>query len=416
MDVHAVRPGHDLMNTITLKEFERRPLPGVDPALFEHARTRMGEYVYVNYVMAGVEIGAKHHVGYIPVHPDLMLQVVPKFVGCEWDFFYLLEKSGSSPKVFGDARTTMTREVGLAERPPEFMGRELVRLLAILRRDGVYRKSVPRTETRSAVKGKILMTDTIRLLHSRSQPHRLHCSFFDATDDIPENRAIRLAVERLIDTPGLARDLRRQLREYHRLFQGINPRPREDVCEAVRRTLRRGEIPDTRDYYRSLLSLCLFILESSTITFREGESVTLCAFTLNMDDIFERFVLAGVKSSLPGLEVFKADKSANKKPLFLNSEEPLVTPDVVIRKAGTTRFIIDAKYINRLPNADEFYQILAYTVCYGCEAGALFLPSVGPRLPIEYKTASQRIYVYFVNLNDPVQAEADIGSWIRSRV
>jgi hypothetical protein len=84
----------------------------------------------------------------------------------------------------------------------------------------------------------------------------------------------------------------------------------------------------------------------------------------------------------------------------------------VIRKAGATRFVIDAKYVNRLPNADEFYQSLAYTVCYGCPMGALFLPSLGPRAPIEYKTASQRIFVYFVDLNDPVQAEAAVAAWI----
>ncbi len=400
------------MNTITLKEFERRLLPGVDPSLFEHARTRMGELVYVNYVMGGVEIGAKHHVGYVPIHPDLMIQVVPKFVGCEWDFFYLLERTGASPKVFEDVRTTMTREPGLAERPAEFIAREFLRLLAVVRREGIYRKSVERVEPRNAVKGKILVTDTVRLFHSRSQPYRLQCFYFDATIDIPENRAIRLSIERLIDPPGLPKDMRKQLREYYRLFQAINLPPREDVCERIQRVLRRREIPDSRDYYRGLLSLCLFILESSTIVFREGEEVSLCAFSMNMDDIFERFVLTCVKASLPGLEVFKADKAVNKMSLFLNSEEPLITPDVVIRQKGATKFIIDAKYVNRLPSADEFYQIIAYTVCYGCPLGSLFLPSLGPRAPIEYRIAGQRIFVYFVDLNDPVQAEADIGTWI----
>ncbi len=34
--------------------------------------------------------------------------------------------------------------------------------------------------------------------------------------------------------------------------------------------------------------------------------------------------------------------------------------------------------------------------------GALFLPSLGPRPPIEYRTATQRIFVYFMDLNDLV--------------
>src|SRR5207249_4510573 len=140
-------------------------------------------------------------------------EVVPKFVGGEWDFFYLLERAGASPKVFSDARTKMTRERGMAERPAEFIVREFLRQLAVLRRDGVYRKSVERIEPRAAVKGKINLTDTIRLFHSRSLPHRLRCSFFDATADIPENRAIKLAVERILDTPGIPRDARRELRE-----------------------------------------------------------------------------------------------------------------------------------------------------------------------------------------------------------
>lgn len=403
------------MNVLTLREFERRLLPGVDPALFEHARKRLGEYVYVSYELGGVEVGAKHHVGYIPVHPDLMLEVVPKFVGGEWDFFYLLERSGASPNVFVEARTTMTRERGIALRPAEFIVRDFLRQLAVLRRDGVYRKSVERVESRSAVKGKIHLTDTIRLFHSRSLPHRLQCSFFDATADIPENRAIRLAIERVLETHGIPRDARRELREYHRLFQAITPRPREDVCALIRRSLQRREIPDTRHYYRNLVSLCLFILESSTIAFREGEEVTLCAFTMNMNDIFERFVLASAQAGLDGrgFQVFKADKSTNRQQLFLNAAEPLITPDLVVRKGASTRFIIDAKYINRLPSADEFYQILAYTISYGCEVGALALPHIGPRAPIEYRTDEQRILVYFVDLNDPVQAAADLGIWLQ---
>jgi 5-methylcytosine-specific restriction endonuclease McrBC regulatory subunit McrC len=406
------------MNVLSLREFERRMLPGADPSLFENARTRLAELVYVSYEMGGVEVGAKHHVGYIPVHTSLMLKVIPKFVGSEWDFFYLLERAGASPKVFADARTKMTREPGLADRPAEFIIRELLRLLAVLRRDGLYRKSAERVEPRPGVKGKILLTETIRLFYSRSQPQRLQCAYFDATADIPENCAIKLAIERLIETPGLPRDIRRQLREYHRIFQVINPRPREDVCAFIRKTLERGKIPDSRDYYRSLLSLCLFILESSTIAFREGEDITLCAFAMDMEEVFEKFVYACVRNSLAGsgVEVFKADKSVNRKTLFSNADEPLITPDIVIRNGSATRFVLDAKYVNRLPNADEFYQILAYTVSYGCPLGALVLPSNGPRAPIEYRTAGQRVFVYFMNLNDPVQGEMDIGAWIRPRL
>jgi 5-methylcytosine-specific restriction endonuclease McrBC regulatory subunit McrC len=243
----------------------------------------------------------------------------------------------------------------------------------------------------------------------------LQCSFFDATPDIPENRAIKLAIERILDTPGIPRDARRELREYHRMFQAITPEPREEVCALIRRSLLRREIPDTRHYYRNLVGLCLFILESSTIAFREGEEVTLCAFTMNMDDIFERFVLASAKAGLAGhsFEVIKADKSTNKKQLFLNSEEPLITPDVVVRRSDTW-LIIDAKYINRLPSADEFYQILAYTISYGCDIGALVLPHVGPRAQVEYRTDKQRIIVYFMDLNNPLQAEADLGTWVRT--
>jgi hypothetical protein len=86
----------------------------------------------------------------------------------------------------------------------------------------------------------------------------------------------------------------------------------------------------------------------------------------------------------------------------------------VVRSSTSTRFIIDAKYINRPPSADEFYQILAYTISYGCDVGALALPHVGPRAPIEYCTDEQKVYVHFVNLTDPVQAEADLVTWLRA--
>jgi hypothetical protein len=71
--------------------------------------------------------------------------------------------------------------------------------------------------------------------------------------------------------------------------------------------------------------------------------------------------------------------------------------------------------IGRLPNADEFYQILAYTVRYGCMLEALFLPGLGPRASIECNADLQRIIVYFADLNDSVQAEPDVAVWIGSR-
>ena len=130
--------------------------------------------------------------------------------------------------------------------------------------------------------------------------------------------------------------------------------------------------------------------------------------------MYTTFAIAWTYLASQGFEVFKADKSAYKKQLFVNVEEPLITPDVVVRRGTETRLIVDAKYINRLPSADEFYQILAYTLAYRCNIGALALPHVGPRAPVEYKTDDRRIIVYFVDLNDPVQAEADLHSWLRS--
>lgn len=401
------------MQIVQLQEFGRYKITGIDPYPFEDARRRLGDMVGVQYDLDGVHLSAKHYVGYIPVTDNLLLEVKPKFVGNNWDLFYLLSRAKITQQAF-PVLQTMTRERSIAGRPSEYLLRSFIQSLEDIQRFGLLRRSVLQNEVRTSVRGKVLTGQTLRSLWSTNRRWELACEYYDTTVDIPENRALKQCIEMSLDLPEVPRDIRRQLKQQWRLFETIPLRPKENLVDKIRECLAAERIPDSRGYYSLSLSLCLFILENSTVVFREGEQVTLTAFAINMNSLFERYVLEILRESLrdPDVSIFKGDKSQNKHPLFLDNVEPLITPDVVIKVHGTVQFVGDVKYINRKPNVDELYQILAYAESYQCPV-ALILPSVGNVETNQLRTRNHTVSIYYINLDDPVSAERMFTTWIR---
>jgi 5-methylcytosine-specific restriction endonuclease McrBC regulatory subunit McrC len=366
--------------------------------------------------LEGVKIKARSHIGYIPVSEDLQLVVKSKIENFN-DFFYILEKAGLTPdyRRWLDEGIFTEFDESRLSNPPEFLVHTLLYKLRCLKRDGFYRKPLPQSEIRTNVKGKVGLTNTFRRCVMRGKPQQVHCTYFDSTADTIENRFIKYTVWRLIKTR-LPRDYKQELRRFWHLFSRISFDPTERYFSEIERTIRKRRLPKSRSYYIDILSLCFLIVRNSTVVVKEGEDIRLSAFTINMDNMFEQYIRNILVEALS--DDFKVlDGKKNRQKLFTDSEKPLITPDMMIYKDLECLVVADTKYKDKaLPNADDWYQIISYTLALDVSIGVLVFSTDEPRSPRAFQIGNKTIWVYYFALQKLKAQEASLIGFFRERI
>ena len=116
------------MNRVVLKEWKLSdPLP-IDKEDIPSLRRRLKGMAEIIYDLDGVKLKAKSHIGYIPVHEDLQLVVIPKIDSLE-DLFYVLERAGMTPKIWMDYTVFSELDDSERQNAPLFLVRMLLRRL-----------------------------------------------------------------------------------------------------------------------------------------------------------------------------------------------------------------------------------------------------------------------------------------------
>ena len=402
------------MTRVVLKEWELSdPLP-IDKEEIPILRRRLGELAEVIYDLDGVKLKARSHVGYIPVRDDLQMIVMPKIENFE-DFFYVLERAGMTPKYWMDYSIFAELDESERKNAPLFLIRVLLHKLRLLKRDGFYRKALPRSETRVTIKGKIKLTDTIRQCLVRGKPYEVHCAYFDPTADILENRFIKYTIWRLLHTAGLPKDIKRALRTFWRIFAGIPFDPTERYLAEIERIVRRRRLPSSRSYYVDILSLCLLIIENSTVVVKAGKDVRLSAFAIKMDDMFERYIRNILSEALhPDFSVLDGNRERRK--LFVDADKPSITPDIMLYETLKCLVVADTKYKEKdLPSADDWYQIIAYALALDVPTGVLIYSTSAPKPPQAFHIGDRTMWVYYFPLQQPKEQEAALVQFLRQR-
>jgi len=401
------------MTRVVLKEWELSdPLP-IDKDEIPALRRRLRDLAEVVYELDGAKLKARSHVGYIPVDEDLQLIVMPKIENFE-DFFYVLERAGMTPKVWTDYTVFADLDESERQDAPLFLVRVLLHKLRLLKRDGFYRKALPRSETRVTIKGKIELTNTVRQCLIRGKPHQVHCAYFDPTVDTVENRFIKYTLWRLIHT-GLPRDLKRELRAFWRIFASVPFDPTERYLTEIERIIRRRRLPSSRSYYIDILSLCFLIIANSTVIVKAGEDVRLSAFAIKMDDMFERYIRNILSEALhPDFSVLDGNRERRK--LFADADEPSITPDIMVYETLKCLVVADTKYKEKdLPSANDWYQAIAYTLALDVPIGVLIFSASEPKPPQPFHIGDKTMWVYYFPLQQPKEQEAALVQFLRQR-
>lgn len=404
------------MIKVVLQEHDTSETLPINKSDIPIIKERLGNLADVIFDIDGIKIKARSYVGFIPINEEIQLIVTPKIKSFD-DFFYVLEKAGLTPEYrqWIDDGVFAEFDESKKENPTEFLIRLLVEKLRYIKRDGFYRKSLSKSEIRSSVKGRIDITNTLRQSVLRGKLYKVNCTYFDPTIDTIENRFIKYAIWWLIHT-NLPRDIKRQLREYWRIFSSIPFVISEQYLSEINLIISRRQVPGSRSYYLEILSLCYLIINNSTVVIKEGERLRLSAFTIDMNLMFEKYVRNVLVESLES-EFSVIDGEQEDKKLFYNSDRPRITPDILINHSDACILVADAKYKEKSqPNIEDWYQVISYALALDIPIGILIYGSERRRNPKEFKLADKSMWVYYYSLKDPADQEENYVNFFRERI
>jgi 5-methylcytosine-specific restriction enzyme subunit McrC len=221
-------------------------------------------------------------------------------------------------------------------------------------RDGVLQGYRPVDDSLCVIRGRVRVSD--QLTRRPGLPAPVEIQYDDYTVDIPENQILRAAIQRMLGVPRLSVGARRRLVHLDRKLFGAAP--------AVPNRLPTWQENRLNRRYQSALRVAEIVLENQSAV-SKGGTASLASFVINMDSVFENFVVAAIREAFRGVGT-----TTGSHVLHLADDDRIrMQPDVVHLRDNRPVAVFDAKYklgksSGKYSNPDV-YQMLAY--CTGLQ-------------------------------------------------
>ena len=216
-------------------------------------------------------------------------------------------------------------------------------------------------ESSQVLRGRLRESEQLRRHHGLPLPLEIRHDEF--TTDIPENRILRTACERMLAVPRVDAESQRMLRRLLRDFTDVTPISRGETVPPWQPTRLNAR-------YHPALRLAELILRATSIEHASG-GVAINGFLLDMPKLFEDFVTTALREALTP---YGGRVAAQARNYFDQAGQVVLRPDIVWKIRGSAVAVIDAKYKAEkptgYPNAD-LYQLLAYCTILGIRTGHL---------------------------------------------
>lgn len=207
---------------------------------------------------------------------------------------------------------------------------------------GLYREYISVQDNLRVMRGRFLAGMDARTNFVRD---KIYCEYDEFSPDNPLNALFAYAVN-ICRHLTKSDDNRRHLGTLHLMFDEVMPYYNPHATIHWHRL---------NDRFRHLYKLAFLILQNLNIRFDKVGS-NEWAFMFDMNRLFEKFIAKLLKETLIGYDVNEQEKS--------KFGEKNTKPDIVIRKDGKVKWIIDTKYKRINQNSDispcDTYQVFAY--------------------------------------------------------
>ena len=260
-------------------------------------------------------------------------------------------------------------------------------------RHGLLQGYRTRDETMPGLRGRLRAEDQIRRHQGRCPPAEARYDEF--SEDVLENQILSAALHSLRRLPIRSQALRHNLRALEQTFTNIsNTEFRPQGLPAIHPTpLNRRYLP--------ALELALRILRSTSFD-QQGTDIRARGFLIDMNGLFEEFVVTALREAL-GVPEFSFPKHSRSRGLTLDEAGKIpLYPDLTWWHGSRLRFVGDAKYkITRgKGKREDLYQLLSYAIAAGLPE-AWLIYAEGPPSPTRHRIrhAGRALRVEALNLN-----------------
>jgi 5-methylcytosine-specific restriction enzyme subunit McrC len=237
---------------------------------------------------------------------------------------------------------------------------------------GVLQGYLTVDESLRTVKGRIRISDQISRRPGMLVP--LEVSYDEFTEDIPENRILRAALERMGQVPRVRPEVLSRLRQL------------KGKLDAVTRLPAGAPLPPWKPSrmnvrYHAVLRLAELVLRNSSAEAGEGRQQT-AAFVVDMAQVFEDFVGTALREAMaayPG--ELRLRYNAILSEAVRDSDRLSVRPDAVHLLGGRPVVAYNAKYKAATDRgaslSADHYQMLAYCTALGVPTAWLVYAGAG---------------------------------------
>lgn len=264
-----------------------------------------------------------------------------------------------------DAVSWFDQHPELAYEPDlvEVLAIMLARMVQHATRRGLLNGYECEEESLQGPRGRILFDEQIRRRLGMAPPVEVRHDVF--TSDIIENRLLLAALLSMLRIPHRSDIAKREISRARRLFGGVQMLQISStaVPEIVFTRLNR--------HYQPAIALARLLLRSGSLDLGAG-GARGCAFLIDMNNVFERFVRRALRAALR----VDAARFPDRPPKIYLDEAGLVPlrPDLCLVDNRQVLWVGDVKY-KRLPAASylnaDLYQLLAYAVALDLPEGTL---------------------------------------------
>ncbi|MDN5302058.1 MAG: 5-methylcytosine-specific restriction enzyme subunit McrC [Thermoanaerobacteraceae bacterium] len=387
-------------------------------------------YFNIVYRNKKLEVFAGKYIGIIPLNNRVVINVKPKVA--IRNIIYIISKSGRPFSILEYFSRQYQRDSAYYDCIFDFLTDSFIKQLYVLEQQGIYRDYVKKIENGSTPKGKLLFKQTLMTNIVKNIDFKVIYSYFDLNKDILPNRLIKYTIWFLLRHYNLVKpskkDFIQQLNRLYKLFNMVKFDPSvrrvsENIIEDIYR-----DLPKIREYYKKILKLSIFILTKSSISFleeEEAEIIKLPSFIIDMEDVFEKYILNilkhGAKRINKEVIVYDGNTRKGQKNLFDDMPKPIANPDIVIIY-NSKYYIIDVKYKD-YPTRDDLNQIITYLCTYNSTYGILVLPNKQGEPQNNYlgSIGDKKLYIYRFNLdnitiNDFIGEEESLIKFILDKI
>lgn len=284
----------------------------------------------------------------------------------------LMEMLAIAHKIHIDA--SETTRMGLQQDTLlELLIRLFCKRLAAAVRQGIPQNYLSTEDDLPVMRGRLNVHR--QFMNLAGQPQKLACRFDLRSADIPLNRIIKAALLRLMQVAE-APDNQQTLRQLTLAYA--------DVSNLEQQAGRDEILLDrTTEIWRELLSFARLLLGSQYQNISAG-SFSGYALLFDMNKLFESYISELTRQALAGTEWRVTSQGGGRCCLYEDEGGLFATnPDLIIKRAGAAKMIIDTKWKKLDPMRSErkqkisqadVYQLMVYSQIYQCTKNMLLYP------------------------------------------